>query len=108
MRAMYRDERTALQEVVMPPLTVLSILAIFVILAFFVSRIEGLAFFAPKSTMRLKGAAQTFCLDQCQTDDGQCPLHVVPKDCPMWQFVNADLRTDLRIDPFRQLGGVES
>ena len=107
----------------MPPLTVLSILAIFVIMAFFVSRIEGLTFFAPKSTTRLKGAAQTFCLDQCQTDDGQCPLYVEPycsmwefqcplpvepKNCPMWQFVNADLRTDLRIDPFRQLGGVES
>ncbi len=108
----------------MPPLTVLAILAIFVILALFVSRIEGLAFLAPKSTTRLKGAAQTFCLDQCQTDDGQCPLdvepkycpmwgfqcpaHVEPKSCPMWQFVNADLRTDLRIDPFRQVGGIES
>ena len=92
----------------MPPLTVLAILAIFVILALFVSRIEGLAFFAPKSTTRLKGAAQTFCLDQCQTDDGQCPLHVEPRSCPMWQFVNADLRTDLRIDPFRKVGGVES
>ena len=92
----------------MPPLTVLAILAIFVILALFVSRIEGLAFFAPKNTTRLKGAAQTFCLDQCQTDDGQCPLHVEPKNCPMWEFVNADLRTDLRIDPFRRLGGGES
>jgi hypothetical protein len=91
----------------MPPLTVLSILAIFVILAFFVSRIEGLAFFAPKSTTRIKGAAQSFCLDQCQTDDGKCPLEVEVKDCPMWQFVSADLRTDLRIDPFRQLGGVK-
>ena len=92
----------------MPPLTVLAILAIFVILAFFISRIEGLAFLAPKSTARIKGAAQSFCLDQCQTEDGACPLDVAVKDCPMWQFVNADLQTDLRVDPFRQLGGVKS
>jgi len=31
----------------MPPLTVLAIMAIFLILAFFVSRLEGLAFLAP-------------------------------------------------------------
>ncbi len=34
----------------MPPLTVLAIMAIFLILAFFVSRLEGLAFLAPRST----------------------------------------------------------
>lgn len=92
----------------MPPLTVLAIVGIFLVLAVMMSRIEGLAFLAPKSTTRLKGAAQSFCLDQCQTDDGKCPLAVEVKDCPLWQFINADLQTDLRIDPFRQLGGVKS
>ena len=92
----------------MPPLTVLAIMAIFLILALFISRLEGLAFFAPKSTKRVKGAGQSFCLDQCRTVDGDCPLEIGPESCPMWQSIDADLPTDWRIDPFRQVRGVES
>ncbi len=91
----------------MPPLSVLAILAIFVVLAFFVSRVEGLTFLAPKSTKRIKGAAQHFCLDECQKD-GKCPLAMSVEGCPLWQFVNADVRTDFRIDAFRQMGGVKT
>ena len=57
----------------MPPLTVLAIMAIFLILAFFVSRLERLAFLAPKSTKRIKGAAQSFCLDQCRNRTWEVP-----------------------------------
>ena len=92
----------------MPPLTVLAIMAIFLILVFLASRWEGLAFLAPKSTKRMRDAAQSFCLDQCQTADGKCPLEGGPESCPMWQFIDADLPTDLRIDPFRELSGVQS
>ncbi len=91
----------------MPPLSVLAILAIFVALTFFVSRVEGLTFLAPKSTKRIKGAAQHFCLDECQ-EDGKCPLVMSVEDCPLWQFVNADIRTDVRVDAFRQMGGVKT
>jgi hypothetical protein len=89
----------------MPVFTVLSILAIFVILAFIASRIDGLAFLAPKSTKRLRGAAQAFCLDQCRTTTGTCPIGVEPRQCPMWQFVDADMPTDTRVNPFRSLSG---
>ncbi len=92
----------------MPPYTVLAILAIFVIIAYFASRVEGLTFLAPKSTKRIKGAAQRFCLDHCQKADGQCPLVMRTEDCPLWRFVDADLRTDQRIDPFRQARGTKS
>ena len=90
----------------MPPLAVLAILAIFLILASFVCWLEGLTVFAPKSTQRLSGAAQTFCLDQCRTDEGECPLGIGPEPCPMWRFIRADLRTDFRTDPFREFGEI--
>ena len=92
----------------MPPLAVLAILAIFLTLSSFVSRLEGLTFLAPKTTKRIVGAAQTFCLDQCRTTDGRCPLETDPKTCPMWRFVRADLPTDQRIDPFRELSEINS
>ncbi len=87
----------------MPVFSVLSILAIFVILVFIASRIDGLTFLAPKSTKRLRGAAQSFCLDECQTSTGTCPLGVEPAQCPMWRFVDADMPTDTRVNPFRPL-----
>ncbi len=92
----------------MPPLAVLAILAIFVIIAYFASRVEGLTFLAPKSTKRIKGAAQQFCLDDCQTADGQCPLVTRTDDCPLWRFVDTNLRTDQRVDPFRQARGLRA
>ncbi len=92
----------------MPPLTVLAILGIFLTLAFLMSRLEGLTFLAPKSTRRITGAAQAFCLDQCRTAKGDCPLDIEAEACPMWRFVNADLPTDLRVDPFRELSHMKT
>lgn len=90
----------------MPPLTVLAILGIFAVLAFVVCRLEGLTVFAPKSTQWVRGAAQQFCLDRCRTPEGKCPLALDPDACPMWQFIQADVRTDQRIDPHRPVGVV--
>ena len=92
----------------MPPLAVLAILGIFLTLAFLMSRLEGLTFLAPKSTKRIRGAAQAFCLDQCRTAKGDCPLGVEAEACPMWRFVSADLPTDLRVDPFRELSRMKT
>ncbi len=92
----------------MPPLAVLAILGIFLTLAFLISRLEGLTFLAPKSTRRITGAAQAFCLDQCRTAEGDCPHGMEAEACPMWRFVNADLPTDLRVDPFRELSQIET
>lgn len=92
----------------MPPLSVIAILAIAVVMIGVVCRVDGVALFAPKSTKRIKGAAQRYCLDQCRTADGHCPLALEPSDCPLWQFVKADLQTDTRIDPFRPVSGVWS
>ncbi len=84
-------------------LSVLAILAIFVIIAYFASRVKGLTFLAQKSTKwMIQGAAQQFCLEDCQTADGLCPLVMQTDDCPLWRFVDANLRTDQRVGPFRQ------
>ncbi len=91
----------------MPPLMVIAIVLLATVMALIVMRAEGLALFAPKSTSRVKGAAQAFCLDECRNQDGSCPLGVRPKDCPLWQFVDADLPTDAREDPFRPVAWIE-
>ncbi len=91
----------------MPTLLVIAILVLALVMALLVSRAEGLAPFAPKSTKRVKGSAQSFCLDYCRTADGRCPLGLRPKDCPLWQFVEADLSTTVRTDPFRPIGWIE-
>ncbi len=91
----------------MSPLMVIAIVLIALVMALLVSRAEGLALFAPKSTKRVKGSAQAFCLDHCRTADGSCPLGLRPKDCPLWQFVEADLPTGVRADPFRPIGWIE-
>ncbi len=91
----------------MPALTVIAIVLIAAVMAIVVIRAEGLALFAPKSSKRVKGAAQQFCLDHCRLVDGTCPLHLRPNDCPLWQFVDADLPTGARTDPFRPVGWID-
>jgi hypothetical protein len=86
---------------------VIAIVLIATAMAILVMRVEGLALFAPGRTTRIKGSAQAYCLDHCRNPDGSCPLGLRAKDCPLWQFVEADLPTDLRTDPFRPIGWVE-
>ncbi len=91
----------------MPPLTILAIVALAVVLMLIASRMDGLALFAPKSTDRMRGSAQRFCLDQCRMPDGRCPLTVgnlEPEDCPLWKFVAAGLPTDMRLNRLEPVG----
>lgn len=91
----------------MPPLTILAILGLAVTLILVASRMDGLALFAPKSTDRMRGTAQGFCLDHCRMPDGRCPLtlgNLEPEDCPLWKFVAAGLPTDLRLNRLEPVG----
>ncbi len=91
----------------MPPLTILAILGLAVTLILVASRMDGLALFAPKSTDRIRGTAQRFCLDHCRRPDGRCPLtlgNLEPEDCPLWKFVAAGLPTDLRLNRLEPVG----
>jgi hypothetical protein len=93
-------------EVAMLPLTVLAVLAVFVIAAFVVARVDGLAFLGPRRTHALSDSAGVFCLEHCQTAGGECPLAatgMVPAECPLWRFIDADLRTEPYGNPFAQL-----
>lgn len=90
----------------MLPLTVLAILAVFVVAALVVARVDGLALFVPKRTHALSDSAGVFCLEHCQTAGGECPLGatgMVPADCPLWRFIDADLRTKPYGNPFAHL-----
>ena len=91
----------------MPSLTILAIVALAVVVLLIATRVEGLALFAPKTTSRMRGSAQRFCLDQCKLPDGRCPLslgNLVPEDCPLWKFVAAALPTDLRLNRLEPVG----
>ncbi len=84
----------------------LGVIAVFVVLAFIISRVEGLEFFAPKSTKRIGGPAYEFCTQRCRTEEGRCPLTGTEEaavHCPLWRFVEADLPTALYGNPFAQL-----
>ncbi|NNG17079.1 MAG: hypothetical protein HKM89_11425 [Gemmatimonadales bacterium] len=85
----------------------LAIVAIVAIGAFVISRVEGLTFFAPKSSKRLTSSVEGFCVGDCRTADGSCPLHVERDDCPLWRFVEADVSTHPFGSPFatRQTAG---
>jgi len=85
----------------MPPLTVLAILGIAVVMTLVAMRVDKVGLFAPKKTSGVRGSAQAFCLDHCRTDEGECPLELDPKDCPLWHYVEADMETDLRFDSDR-------
>lgn len=85
---------------------VLAIIAVFLLLTFVISQIEGLAFLAPRSSKHIVSSAGTFCVEQCQDSSGQCPLTELGRGreaCPLWQFVEADLPSVIYGSPFAYL-----
>ena len=87
-------------------LTFLAILAVFALLAFLISRVEGLAMFAPRSSRRIAAPVGAFCTDRCRLANGQCPLSGSAEqaaNCPLWRFVDADQPTTLHGNPFERL-----
>lgn len=83
--------------------TLLAIFGFAVVFGFLVSRIDGLAFFAPSSTKRLDGPAAEFCAHRCRAANGLCPLTgtVEPaQNCPLWRFIEAELSTGWYGNPF--------
>ena len=86
--------------------TFLAIVAVFALLAFLISRLEGLALFAPKSSGRIAEPVGAFCTHRCRLANGQCPLSgsaAQAADCPLWRFVDADQPTTLHGSPFEPL-----
>lgn len=83
--------------------TLLAILAVFALLAFLVSRVEGLALFAPRSSIHMAASVGAFCTHRCRLPNGECPLSGSDEpaaNCPLWQFVAADRPTRLHGSPF--------
>jgi hypothetical protein len=91
----------------MEPLTaVLAIVAVFVVLAALVARVDGLAFMAPRSTRGIQLTATNFCTNRCRVD-GRCPLTGTTEQaatCPLWAFVRADMPTTVYGSPFEKHG----
>lgn len=86
--------------------TLVPLLALVVIFAFVVSRIDGLALFAPKSTKGIAGSATAFCTGRCRMAEGRCPLtgsSERAQNCPLWRFVDEDVPTSLYGSPFEAL-----
>ena len=87
----------------MEPYTmVIGVLAVFMVLAFLITRVDGLAFLAPRSTLRLQPSAQAFCTDRCR-EQGNCPLtgsEQAAANCPLFKYVGADTPTVLYGSPF--------
>ncbi len=86
--------------------TLLALLALFVVFGFIISRVEGLTPFAPKSTKRIAGSAEAYCANDCRIVDGRCPLTGSREralNCPLWKFVDADVPTSLYGNPFAHL-----
>lgn len=68
-----------------------AIVAIAVILAFVVARVEDLAFLAPRKTSGLATSARGFCSGSCRYPDGRCPLsgsYHASEACPLWKYVD--------------------
>jgi hypothetical protein len=88
----------------MEPLTaVIAIIAVFIGLAAWAARSDGLAFLAPKSTRAIRSSAQTYCVDQCRVD-GRCPLTGTSEragNCPLFKYVAADVPTAVYGSPFK-------
>jgi hypothetical protein len=83
-------------------LSLLGILALFTILAIFMARVDGLAFMAPRSTRGIRASAHGFCTDSCRSG-GLCPLTGTTEragNCPLWQYVEADVPTTVYGNPF--------
>jgi hypothetical protein len=94
------------REVVMEPLTaVVAVVALFVVLALIVARVDGLTFLAPASTRAIRSSAEVFCTDECRAN-GRCPLTGTEERadaCPLWKYVGADVPTVVRGSPFEAL-----
>lgn len=89
-----------------PLAATLAIIAVFIVLALWIARTEGLAFLAPKSTSSLQASAQAFCVGQCRVN-GQCPLtHTTERagNCPLFGFVAANVPTVVYGSPFDAIG----
>jgi hypothetical protein len=81
---------------------IIGIVALFLGLATWIARTEGLAFLAPKSTRAIRNSALTYCTDQCRVA-GQCPLtHSAERadSCPLFKYVAADVPTVVYGSPF--------
>lgn len=86
----------------------ISLFAVFVISAGMISLAvwaDKLTLFAPRGSRGLKGPVQHFCLE-CRNADGSCPLHLEPRDCPVWQFVEQDRSVNEGIDPSQPVRGI--
>jgi hypothetical protein len=86
--------------------TLLALIALFVVFAFILLKVEGLALFAPKSTAGVANSAAAYCADQCRLTDGRCPMTGSREralNCPLWKFVEADVPTVLYGSPFAHL-----
>lgn len=90
----------------MEPLTaVIGIVAVFLLLALFIARSDGLAFLAPKSTRGIRASASVFCVDRCRVE-GRCPMTETGEqanDCPLWKYVGADMPIVVNGSPFESL-----
>jgi hypothetical protein len=67
--------------------TLLALLALFVVFAFILLKVEGLALFAPKSSGDITNAAAAYSTNQCRLTDGRCPMSGSPEgalNCPLW------------------------
>ena len=87
----------------MPFLTVLAILALAAAVIATAMLANHLSLFAPGKTAAIRGAAQSFCLDDCKRADGSCPLGDKDVMCPLWRFVAADVPTGTRVNALRPL-----
>ncbi len=86
-------------------LTILGILAIFVILAAIIARVDGLTFLGPKSTRGMRMSAKLFCSDCCRVD-GKCPLTgsaEAAEACPLWKYIDADFPVVIYGSPFESV-----
>lgn len=90
-----------------PLAAVVSIFTLFVVLAFLIARVEGLAFMAPKSTRGMRTSASLFCSDRCR-QEGLCPLTGTTEqagNCPLWKYIADDVPTVIYGNPFAPLHG---
>ena len=88
-----------------PLAAVLGVIAVFLIVAWLISRVDGLAFMAPSSTRGMRASASTFCVDECRVD-GRCPITGKTErdeSCPLWRYIAADVPTAMHGSPFESL-----
>ena len=86
--------------------TLLALLALFVVFAVILVKVEKLTLFGPGSTRGIATSAAAFCADQCRLTDGRCPMTGSREralNCALWKFVEADVPTVLYGSPFTGL-----